>query len=329
MKRSLLLAIIGVVVVVLIGGGIIAYQMTRTDDKSTQTSEMNGTDTKSTQNKLPLTVNFSTPIGDQVPQTVIQDIINEPISNVQPTTGNITNVCKYYLNEKDYVTLRLNKLNYDTQKAGNERSGAKISEDHSINAEHFIVTAPNGPMANISIKITDTLILTVERSSQSAISDKKFIDLAAGVVKYLQNSTSTNTNGSKSGGTNDTGDSVTKLDDREFITNFFKLINDGKASEAVMIMTSKNTGNDSTKQAWAVQFNAMKSITVSGVEAYNESSWTTSQREYKVTFNLTMDPNSANAPIPYYGYENGKNTRFVILAKEDGAWKIDGIATGP
>jgi len=189
-------------------------------------------------------------------------------------------------------------------------------------------------MVNISIKITDTLILTVERSSESVISDKNFIALAAGVVKYLQSDASTETsasnkNPSESVGTSSTGDSATKLDGQEFIANFFKLIDEGKASEAVMIMTAKNTGNDSTKQAWGVQFNAMTSITVSSIEAYDESSWTPSQREYKVTFNVTMNPDSADAPIPYYGYENGKNIRFVILANEDGAWKLDGILTSP
>ncbi|HNX29380.1 MAG TPA: hypothetical protein PKN87_08230 [Syntrophomonadaceae bacterium] len=117
MKKSLLVAIIGVIV--LIGGGILAYQMSQADNKSAQ-------------NNLALTVTFSEPIGDQVPQTVIQDIIGESITNVQPTTGNITNVCKYYLNETDYVALRLNKLSYETQKTVNKESGAILSEDNSI-----------------------------------------------------------------------------------------------------------------------------------------------------------------------------------------------------
>ncbi len=42
-----------------------------------------------------------------------------------------------------------------------------------------------------------------------------------------------------------------------------------------------------------------------------------------------MDPSSANAPIPYYGYETGENIRFITLVKENKLWKIDEIATGP
>jgi len=42
-----------------------------------------------------------------------------------------------------------------------------------------------------------------------------------------------------------------------------------------------------------------------------------------------IDSSAANAPIPYYGYENGQNTRFIPIIKENSLWKIDGIATGP
>jgi len=42
-----------------------------------------------------------------------------------------------------------------------------------------------------------------------------------------------------------------------------------------------------------------------------------------------MDPSSADAPIPYYGYTNGLNTRFISLVNQAGLWRIDSINTGP
>jgi hypothetical protein len=33
--------------------------------------------------------------------------------------------------------------------------------------------------------------------------------------------------------------------------------------------------------------------------------------------------------MPYFGWDNGTNTRWVELVKEEGLWKVQGIATGP
>jgi len=41
-----------------------------------------------------------------------------------------------------------------------------------------------------------------------------------------------------------------------------------------------------------------------------------------------MDESSKNALIPYYGYDQGTNTRFIVLVKEGGKWFIEAIATG-
>ena len=311
MKKNIIIMIIASVV--LVGGGVLIYQLAKPKDN----------DVKKSQTNSAINISYSDSICDEVSKTVIQDAIDKQISNAKPTIGNITNVCKYYLNDSDYVALRLNKLEYETQKMVVEKSGARLSADDSIDVEHFIAIIPTGQIGNITIKITDTLILTIERSSENVIDDEELINLAAQVVRELQ------TGNSNSNSTNESDNTATRLDGKEFVSNFFKLIDEGKASEAVMIMSSKNTDDDSTKQAWGVQFNAMESVTVSNVEAYEESSWTENQKEYKVTLNVAMNSNSASEPIPYYGYDNGENIRFIIVVKEDGTWKVDSISTGP
>ncbi len=57
--------------------------------------------------------------------------------------------------------------------------------------------------------------------------------------------------------------------------------------------------------------------------------WTEAKHTYKVTLDVSMNPTSANAPIPYYGWENGQNIRWVSLENAGNLWKIQGIATGP
>jgi hypothetical protein len=40
-----------------------------------------------------------------------------------------------------------------------------------------------------------------------------------------------------------------------------------------------------------------------------------------------MDSRSADAPISYYGWQNGGNTRWISLEKVGDLWKIAEIAT--
>ncbi len=115
----------------------------------------------------------------------------------------------------------------------------------------------------------------------------------------------------------------------DIVRNFFQLINEGKASEAVMAMSKINTENDSTKQAWGVQFNAFESIKVKSIEVYNKESWTDQEQMFKINLTVQMKPEAANAVMPNYGFDNGDNIRWVTIVKENNLWKINGIHTGP
>jgi len=108
----------------------------------------------------------------------------------------------------------------------------------------------------------------------------------------------------------------------DVIRTFFNLIDEGQASEAVGMLTTKATADDGQKQAWGVEFNAFESVKVISISPSSENL-------YKVVINTVMKPESANAVIPYYGFYNGENTRWVGLEKEGGLWKITGLATGP
>jgi len=115
----------------------------------------------------------------------------------------------------------------------------------------------------------------------------------------------------------------------DILRNFFSLIDQRRVSEAVMLMSSEITNEDSAKQAWGVQLNMMESVKVIEITPLIPESTQANERTYKVTFEVIMNPSSVNAPIPYYGYENGENVRWVTLKKEGKMWRIMGIATGP
>ena len=117
--------------------------------------------------------------------------------------------------------------------------------------------------------------------------------------------------------------------EEDIIRTFFNLIGEGRASDAVGMMTQTSIGDDSSKQAWGVQFNAFKSVSVKKIEPSSQEEWIATRHTYKVTVDAQMKPEAASAPIPNYGWENGESIRWIPLEKVDGLWKIAGIATGP
>jgi hypothetical protein len=110
----------------------------------------------------------------------------------------------------------------------------------------------------------------------------------------------------------------------DIIRTFFELINEKRIPEAIGMMSSKMVGDDSTKQTWGVMFNDFDSVKVVKVEN------STGENEFQVELAVKVNPRAANSPIPYYGYGDKTDIRFVSLVKSDqGLWKIDGISTGP
>lgn len=117
--------------------------------------------------------------------------------------------------------------------------------------------------------------------------------------------------------------------EEDIIRTFFELINEKKIPEAISMMSASMVGDDSSKQAWGVQFNALEAIKASKIEPAMKESWTDGSHEYKVTLDVRVSPKAADAPIPYYGWGNGSNIRWVEIIKENRLWKINQVATGP
>jgi hypothetical protein len=109
----------------------------------------------------------------------------------------------------------------------------------------------------------------------------------------------------------------------DVIRLFFQLINDQKASEAVAMLSKSAAPDDSTRQMWGVNFNSIKEVKIKSIEKVNIADLQT-ENEYQVTFDIKV-----KASGNQYGWQDGQDTRFIPLVKENGVWKIEGIATGP
>jgi len=123
-----------------------------------------------------------------------------------------------------------------------------------------------------------------------------------------------------------TNNEVPLPSDEDIIRNFVNLIEEGKADKAALMMKTKD---DTELQTWGVHFNAINSFKLLKIEKANEESWSDNKHIYKVVLDVVMNPSSASAPIPYYGWQNGENIRWITLEKVGNIWKIAEIATGP
>ncbi len=110
---------------------------------------------------------------------------------------------------------------------------------------------------------------------------------------------------------------------------FFSLINENKVEEALNMLSEEIAESEDSKQSWGVQFNDILSAEVVDVKPYNTDIWTDTAQTYEVTVKTTVHERAAKYPIPYYGWENGENTRWVTIKNDGVQWKIAGIATGP
>ena len=117
--------------------------------------------------------------------------------------------------------------------------------------------------------------------------------------------------------------------EQDIIRSFFAIIDEGRPADAISLMTTELVGEDSSKQMWGVQFDAIESINVKSIEPSGKDGWTPDRHVYKVSLEVSMKPDSADSQIPYFGWNNGSDVRWIVIEKVSAYWRISDIATGP
>ncbi len=110
----------------------------------------------------------------------------------------------------------------------------------------------------------------------------------------------------------------------DIVRTFFELINEKRIPEVVAMLSSTAAPDESTKQTWGVNFNTLETISIKTIEEWQKSAWTENQITYKVVVVAKLKPNPQ-----FYAWDNGENTKWINLVKENRLWKISAIASGP
>jgi hypothetical protein len=117
--------------------------------------------------------------------------------------------------------------------------------------------------------------------------------------------------------------------EEELIYLLFGSINNRQNQEAVKLLSQNLNPNQETEKLWVEQFNAIRSVHILDLKEISKDTWTDIKKIYKVALEIFVDKSAANAPIPYYGWEDNPNVRFITVVKINNRWYIDQIGTGP
>jgi hypothetical protein len=257
---------------------------------------------------------------------IVSNLLGKTVLKTNAITTNTLHSCQYYLSDSQAVIVNYDTLNVAKQKQGHEVLDRKVATNPKILMDHFLAIQENGLINEIYLVLGENEYVSINRTSGKTISEDEIVGFAAKLSEIVSGIVPLPAPRLEEVSKDQP---VPVSQEEDIVRNFFVLIDEKKPSDAVSMMADSITKDDSLKQAWAVQFNAIKSLKVTKIEPSLEAEWSSERHKYKLTLNVLMNSDSANAPIPYYGWKNGTNIRWVTIVKEDDLWKIQGLATSP
>lgn len=324
MKKSMLVVPLALVVI----AGIAGLYLTKTFSSKGQTANQ----------KKQLTVTDALDVPNDVCETFPLEFINTvtgkrfSLTKTFQSSDKMTSSCEYF-EDNHFIIVNFSTMEVAKQRKGYEVLERTITTDPRISIEHFMVHSGKSPEQIIDIYLVfgSHSYVRVGKSSSVVIDNNGLIDLADEIAGVLTGKTTT-TLPQKSSleNTQKASPSTSPLPSEQQIgRTFLESIGNKNIDKALSMMSTTLLGDNNGRQTWGVQFNSFEEFSVVTLEDVMKESWSADTQEYKATIRVRMKPSAAQAPIPNYGWDNGENTRWIIMKKVGKDWKIDAISTGP
>lgn len=117
---------------------------------------------------------------------------------------------------------------------------------------------------------------------------------------------------------------VAKIKEENFIYDYFEAIDQGKAELYFSLMAEELIGNENMREMWKTTFSSLELIKLVSLYPEEKEKWHNDQPLYRAIIYTLSKPGS-----PYYGWDEGRNTRWISLSPEGDSWKIIALATSP
>ncbi len=119
-------------------------------------------------------------------------------------------------------------------------------------------------------------------------------------------------------------DKVSKIKEENFIYDFFEAITKGDTEQYFSMMDRDLAGNETMQEMWKTAFSSLELIKIVRLYPEDERKWHNKQPLYEAI--IYSIPKSR---APYYGWDEGKNVRWISITPTEDSWKITAIATSP
>ena len=277
-------------------------------------------------------------ISDDICQEFTADFIysatGKTIVKMIPSPLATVHSCEYYTSySQDYykldggkvmpggarIMIVLDNLNVERQKEAMKFLDAGVETDPRIKTEHYIVRrSKDKSVWSVDLVINPNRFVWAD-SSGGALTDDEVIQLAAKMAEKIQGQLSFDI---KKNPVDLAAAHEAELgaSQEAEARSFFEAVSAGKIEDALKSMEA----NDQTKAMWKTNFTAVKSLKVTKVEPAFKEEWTSTRQVFK----FMLDAKVA-AQGEQFGWENGKNFRWLTLEKKGDAWRVTEIANNP
>jgi len=119
-------------------------------------------------------------------------------------------------------------------------------------------------------------------------------------------------------------DKIDRIKEENYIYEFFETINQEDFEQAFSMMDEKLIGNIAMQEMWKANFSSLDKIKVVSLYPEEEEKWHKQQPLFKVIIYAILKPGT-----PYYGWDEGRNTRWITINPSGDSWKIVSIASSP
>jgi len=269
-------------------------------------------------------------------------VLNKPIAYMNASPLNDLTYCQYYTEYKDdyyklpggkvmpggpWISMNAENLSVENQKKANEFLGHKIETNDKIKMENFMVILEDGTINSIYLVINPNRFVSLDLGTKTVITNDEMVNWAVKVAEKIQGKLSVEIKKNPLGNeVKPWGKSVNYKPEavgesqKQVAENFINLLRDKKFDEAINMMDA----NAETKAGWKTNFAAIKSLEVKKLEPVYPEEWTAEHQAFKADLEV-----SVTAEGEHYGWNNGQNTRWISLQRNNGIWQIHELANNP